>query len=38
MSEPTQKLVTMTIDGRQVQVPPGTTIIQAGERLGVEIP
>ncbi|HZX61078.1 MAG TPA: molybdopterin-dependent oxidoreductase [Candidatus Methylomirabilis sp.] len=38
MSQETQKLVTVTIDERQVQVPPGTTIIQAGERLGVEIP
>lgn len=38
MSEPSQKLVTLTIDGRQVQVRPGTTIIQAGEQLGIEIP
>lgn len=38
MSDETKKLVTLTIDGRQVQVDPGTTIIQAGEQLGIEIP
>src|SRR3990172_1959410 len=38
MSEPSQKLVTVTIDGRQITVAPGTIIIQAGERLGGEIP
>src|SRR3989304_1855025 len=38
MSEPSQKLVTVTIDGRQITVAPGTIIIQAGERLGIEIP
>jgi NADH-quinone oxidoreductase subunit G len=38
MSEQAQKLLTVTIDGRQVEVAPGTTIIQAGERLGIEIP
>ncbi len=30
--------VTVNIDGRQIQVPPGTTIIQAGEKLGIDIP
>ncbi|MFQ5848676.1 MAG: 2Fe-2S iron-sulfur cluster-binding protein [Candidatus Methylomirabilales bacterium] len=38
MEQQTQKLLTMTVDGRQIQVEPGTTIIQAGERLGIEIP
>jgi NADH-quinone oxidoreductase subunit G len=38
MSQETQKLLTVSIDGRQVQVAPGTMIIQAGEQLGVEIP
>jgi NADH-quinone oxidoreductase subunit G len=38
MSQETQQLVTLSIDGRQVQVKPGTTIIQAGEQLGIEIP
>jgi NADH-quinone oxidoreductase subunit G len=28
----------LTIDGQQVEVPPNTTIIQAAEQLGVEIP
>ncbi|MEE8151683.1 MAG: 2Fe-2S iron-sulfur cluster-binding protein, partial [candidate division NC10 bacterium] len=38
MSEETPKLVTLTVDGRPVQVAPGTMIIQAGEQLGIEIP
>ncbi len=38
MSEQAQKLVTVTLDGQQVQVAPGTMIIQAGEQLGIEIP
>lgn len=38
MSQHTQNLPTVTIDGQQVQVAPGTTIIQAGEQLGIEIP
>jgi len=38
MSQETQKLLTVTIDGRQIAVAPGTTIIQAGERLGIEVP
>ena len=28
----------LTIDGKQVEVPPNTTIIQAAETAGVEIP
>ncbi|MFQ5990066.1 MAG: 2Fe-2S iron-sulfur cluster-binding protein [Candidatus Methylomirabilales bacterium] len=38
MSQQIQNLLTVTIDGQQVQVAPGTTIIQAGEHLGIEIP
>ena len=38
MEQKTQKLVTLTIDGRQTQVEQGITIIQAAERLGIEIP
>jgi len=29
---------TIEIDGRKVEVPDGTTVIQAGDRLGIEIP
>ncbi|NLY02994.1 MAG: FAD-dependent oxidoreductase [Rhodopirellula sp.] len=29
---------TLTIDQREVTVPPGTTILEAAERLGIEIP
>ena len=32
------ELVTLTIDGREVSVPPGTLIIRAAEQIGVEIP
>ncbi|MFQ5882233.1 MAG: 2Fe-2S iron-sulfur cluster-binding protein [Candidatus Methylomirabilales bacterium] len=32
------KPLTVTIDGDQIQVAPGTMIIQAGEQLGIEIP
>jgi NADH-quinone oxidoreductase subunit G len=28
----------LTIDGREIEVEPGTTILQAAERLGIEIP
>src|SRR3989304_542468 len=38
MSQEKPEFVLITIDERQLAVPPGTTIIQAGERLGVEIP
>jgi NADH-quinone oxidoreductase subunit G len=31
-------LVTVTIDGYQVQVPPGTLVIRAAEQLGIAIP
>lgn len=34
----TPNRVTVTIDGEQIQVAPGTMIIQAGEQLGIEIP
>ena len=30
--------ITLTIDGRMVQVPPGTTILKAAEMLGDEVP
>jgi NADH-quinone oxidoreductase subunit G len=31
-------LVQLTIDGRQVQAPPGTLVIDAAKRVGIEIP
>ena len=31
-------LVTLTIDGRQVEAPPGTLVIDAARRAGIEIP
>ena len=30
--------VTLTIDGREVAVPPGTTVLEAARRAGIEIP
>ena len=33
-----QELVTITIDGREISVPPGTLLWEAGRRLGIEIP
>ncbi|GAA1733043.1 NADH dehydrogenase subunit G [Dietzia kunjamensis subsp. schimae] len=36
--EPADDLVTLTVDDREVSVPPGTLIIRAAERLGVQIP
>lgn len=33
-----QDLVTLTIDGHEVSVPRGTTVLHAAERLGIEIP
>ena len=33
-----QKLVTLTIDGRAVSVPPGTLVIEAARRMGIEVP
>jgi len=32
------KLVTLTIDGVQVQVPPGTLIVDAAKKAGIDIP
>ena len=31
-------MVTLVIDGQQVQVPKGTTILKAAEALGIQIP
>src|SRR5437899_11487619 len=31
-------LVKLTIDGREVQAPPGTLVIDAAKRVGIEIP
>ncbi|MGY4706218.1 molybdopterin-dependent oxidoreductase [Candidatus Bipolaricaulota sp. J31] len=33
-----EELVRLTIDGREVQVPKGTTVLKAAEKLGIEIP
>ncbi|HEU5349104.1 MAG TPA: NADH-quinone oxidoreductase subunit NuoG, partial [Ktedonobacterales bacterium] len=33
-----QELVTITIDGREISVPPGTLVWEAARRLGIEIP
>jgi NADH-quinone oxidoreductase subunit G len=33
-----EAFVTLTIDGKEVSVPPGTLIIRAAEQLGIEIP
>ncbi len=33
-----QELVTITIDGREISVPPGTLLWEAARRLGIEIP
>jgi len=33
-----EKLVTLKINDRDVQVPPGTTVIQATRRIGTEVP
>ncbi|QVQ50991.1 NADH-quinone oxidoreductase subunit G [Spiractinospora alimapuensis] len=35
---PPEDLVTVTIDGFQIQVPKGTLLIRAAEQLGIEIP
>lgn len=32
------ELVTLTIDGKQVSVPKGTTLYQAAEKIGIDIP
>lgn len=34
----TTKTITLTIDGREVQVPTGTTILEAAQKLGIKIP
>ena len=31
-------MITLTIDGRQVSVPPGTTVLDAARWLGIRIP
>lgn len=36
--ETAAKKVKLTIDGRQIEVESGTTVLQAAERLGIEIP
>lgn len=33
-----QELVTITIDGREISVPPGTLLWEAARRLGIEVP
>jgi len=37
-TEPTVRTVTLTIDGRRVTVPAGTTVYQAARAAGIEIP
>ena len=34
----TQKQITLTIDSKTVTVPAGTTVMQAAETLGIQIP
>jgi len=34
----TNKTITLTIDGQDVQVPAGTTILDAAKKLGISIP
>ncbi len=36
--QPSPQTVTLTIDGREVTVPKGTTILRAAERVGIKIP
>ena len=36
--DPADDQVTLTVDGREVSVPPGTLIIRAAERSGIQIP
>jgi len=38
MSETQNNLVKLTVDGQAVEVAPGTTIMQACEEAGAEIP
>lgn len=35
---PSVPMVTLTIDGREVQVPKGTNVIEAARKLGIDIP
>src|SRR6266496_2637337 len=32
------KMIALTIDGRPIKVPPGTTILEAAQWLGIRIP
>lgn len=38
MIQPQQEMVTLSIDGREVTVEKGTTIIEAAARLGIDVP
>ncbi|RMG44165.1 MAG: NADH-quinone oxidoreductase subunit G, partial [Candidatus Dadabacteria bacterium] len=38
MSADEKEMVTLTIDGREIQAPKGSTILQAAQRAGIEIP
>ncbi len=38
IEEPAVDLVTLTIDGQEVRVPHGTTLLQAAEGAGTEVP
>ncbi|MHC5212851.1 MAG: 2Fe-2S iron-sulfur cluster-binding protein, partial [Planctomycetota bacterium] len=31
-------MITLTIDGKQVEVEPGTTVLEAAAQMGIEIP
>jgi len=33
-----EKLISLTIDGVQVQVPQGTTVLEAAKQVGIRIP
>lgn len=33
-----QQMITLTIDGQEIAVRPGTTVLEAAEQLGIEIP
>jgi len=38
LEAPSVPMVTLTIDGREVQVPKGTNVIEAARKLGIDIP
>ncbi len=38
MSDTKTKTITLTIDGQRISVPEGTTVMDAAERIGVQIP